>query len=581
MSGYIDNYGSPDNPVADITGTLLQILVNFVPKGTSAAQDVAVLQYATEFGLPPSLITQLQTPLSQTGDYVWSQEKDANGKTMRDRAAAAIVSNISGAVSASYDVGAALPATGILRSIVLSGSLTDPDLSQLIFLSYELIGISAYFKTRSSLTGWWAPDPSFTVTFDAELLMQVGIPFSPGQLKLTSSVNIENADISGHNWTAQLGEAVLTAVNFLSGKPANLFQTAEGQIDDSGGQITANLGPFSALLAQLSTAWQAALPYGFRELAAFIDQSARTLNLRLTHPVDPAPVPVNGTVPAYPSLFPPLLGASSSCVEPGDSLTITGTNFPAGQSTALYIGWQDTTSGAVTESDIMWGPDPAAMQAAPPKPRNGGDGGNALTVTNLAAGTTYYFAVRDQDLLTETPFTEPPAAISTQATDIIDLILQSSAAQWPVGTAQLTAVNSFTAAVQIPAGLAPATYTLKALLNGSVLASMPIQVETACATRIEVIDPVTQDIQDWVKQATPFTLRGAGFAAGTVDVSIDSAGGTCMGSVTIASGTEFTQDFTWPSGVTGSHDIVAQESAGAQTLSASYTVTVFVLPKIT
>jgi len=580
VSGYIDNYGSPDNPVADITGTLLQILVNFVPKGAGAAQDVAVLQYATELGLPPQLITQLQTPLSQTGDDVWSQEKDANGKTMRDRAAAAIVSNISSAVPTAYDIGSALPATGILRSIVLSGSLTDADLSQLIFLSYELIGISAYFKTRSSLTGWWAPDPSFTVTFDAELLMQVGIPSSPGQLKLTSNVNIENADISGHNWTAQLGEAVLTAINFLSGNPANLFQTAEGQLDDSGGLITADLGPFSALLTELSAGWQAALPYGFRELGAFIDQGARTLNLRLTHPVDPAPVPVNGTVPAYPSLFPPLLGASSSCAEPGGSLTITGTNFPVGQSTALYIGWQDTTSGLVTESDIMWGSDLAAMQTVT-KTRNGGDGGNAVALTNLASDTTYYFAVRDQDLLTETPFTDPPAAISTQATDIIDLILQSGAAQWPVGTAQLTAVNSFTAAVQIPAGLAPATYTLTALLNGSVLASMPIQVGAACATRIEVIDPVTQDIQDWVKQATPFTLRGAAFAAGTVDVSIDSAGGTSLGSVTIASGTEFTQDFTWPSGVTGTHDIVAQESAGAQTLSASCTVTVFVLPKIT
>jgi hypothetical protein len=583
MGGYIDNYGSPGNPVIDITGTPLVILLNFAPKGGSGPQDFSVLQFAAVLGLPQALLAQLQTPLSQTGDQIWSQNTDANGKTMRDRASAAITSNIASAVSAqgsgfsAYNISASLPATGTLRSIVLTGALSSPDLSQIIFLSYELIGVSASFTSTTPYTGGLIPDPSYSVTFDVELLIQIGIPSSPGQFTLTAGVNIENADISASNWVAGLGDAVATVLQILSGQPGSLFQAAEGQINSSGGGVNVDLGPFSAILTQLSSAWLTALPFGFMQLAAFIDPGARTLNIRLTHPADPAPLPVNAAVPAY-SLFNPLLGTSTSCVEPGGSLTVTGTYFPVAQANALYIGWTDTTSGTVSESDITWGPSGSPMPPPVTKPRNGNDGGNSLAFTNLVPNTTYLFAVRDQDQLTETPFTQPPVAIATQTTDIVDLLLEYGATQWPVGTAQLTATGSFAAPAQMPDNLMPGTYTLAAVLNGAQLASTTIEIEAACQTHVEVINPVSNTVLTAVEETYSFTLRGGGFEAGTVNVYIDSPSGTSLGAASISSGTEFQAAFIWPQGVTGTHSIVAQETVGGQTLSATTSVLAEALP---
>ena len=129
---------------------------------------------------------------------------------------------------------------------------------------------------------------------------------------------------------------------------------------------------------------------------------------------------------------------------------MTGTNFPIGQANALYIGWTDTTSGNVTESDITWGPAGGPLTTVI-IPRNGSDGGNSLALTNLVANSAYVFAVRDQDLLTETPFTDPPVTISTQATDIANILLEYGAMQWAVGSGQLTPTGTFSASVNIPA----------------------------------------------------------------------------------------------------------------------------------
>lgn len=75
-----------------------------------------------------------------------------------------------------------------------------------------------------------------------------------------------------------------------------------------------------------------------------------------------------------------------------------------GASPPLSIGWQDTTCGSVTVADIMWAQDLGALALnLVTKTRNGGDGGNAPTLTDLLADTSYFFAVRDQDLVTETP----------------------------------------------------------------------------------------------------------------------------------------------------------------------------------
>jgi len=576
MGGYIDNYATPGNPVVDITGAVLGVLLNFESKGAAAPQDFPISSFQSLLSLPQSLLVLLQTPLNQIFDQIWSQNTDANGKTMRDRTSASIISQISSGVPklgdgySAYNIGVTLPTTGLLRSIVLTGGLNSPGLNQLIFLSYELFGIAASFTSTAPWSAGPFMDPSYNITFDIELLIGIGLPFSPGPLTVTTSATIENATISGSNVSADIADALKTVINFLSDQPTDIFQAVEGQIDASGSNVAVDLGQLSKLLIQFSAVWQTARSFGFTQLGVFIDGNARTLNIRLTHPVDPAPTAVNAATPTYPSLFRPLLRPSFTRVQVGGSLTVTGTNFPIAQANALYIGWNDTTSGTVIESDIMWGPAGASMQTVT-KTRNGNDGGNTFVATNLISNTTYVFAVRDQDQLTETPFTQPPLSVTTQATDLLDLLLEYGGTQWVVGTATLTASGSFSATIFIPPGVAPGNYTLAAVLMGNELASTPIEVVSVLQPGIEVFGGV--------EETYPFTLSGAGFQSGTVTIFIDTVGGATLGTVPCSNTGAFEAHFVWPRGVTGMHSIVAQEIVGGQTLEASVTVLAEALPQ--
>jgi hypothetical protein len=594
MTGYIDNYGSAGNPVTDITGTILGLLLNFQPKGFVAPFDFSFAAFANQLSLPQALQTELATPLNKLFDQVWSQDTDASGQTTRDRALVSIRNAIVNATKqlgsnfSAEDIIVNLPATGTLRAIVLSGSLSSPDLSQIILLSYELPGVSAAFAAANQYTrqlqgipfipGALFPDPGLSVSFDIELLIQVGIPIVPNPFTLTASVNIENANIGATNWTASAGEAIKSALDFFTGQTDNAIQIAEGTIDSSGGQVPINVAPLSAFLTPLAAAREKAVFFGFSQLHAFINSSARTLNIRLTHPVDPAPVPVNAAVPTYPSLSQPILAASATQAQAGSSVTITGTNFPIAQARSLYIGWQDTTSGTVTESDIMWGPAGGLLQPVT-KTRNGSDGGNTLTLTNLIPNVTYVFQVRDQDILTETPFTNPPTSITTQATDTVEIVLRYGGTKWVVGTANLSATGGFTQAVYLPQPpLDPGVYTLAAEFMGIVLATTTIQIVTTVQPHIEVIDPVTNDVTTGVMETYSFTLRGGGFEGGTISIYIDTAGGTSLGTSIETSTGSFTSAFIWPAGVIGTHDIVAQEIVGAADLEASVTISASALP---
>ncbi len=154
-----------------------------------------------------------------------------------------------------------------------------------------------------------------------------------------------------------------------------------------------DLGDLSTLLADVSTAWLQALPYGFTQLTALIQQ--QQLFLQFGHPQDPAPVVVNAAAPTLPNLLPANITTAPE-VNAGSSADVTGTNFPLDQADALYIGWQDTTSGTVTESDISWGPGGGPTQAVT-IPRDGNDGKNLYIASGLAPNSTYQFSVRDQD----------------------------------------------------------------------------------------------------------------------------------------------------------------------------------------
>ena len=194
---------------------------------------------------------------------------------MRDRVSAlvsnGIVTQIKQLGHTAYNISVNLPTTGILRAL---GGTTA-------YLSYEINGNSAAWDVN--VTIWPFSDASYSLTFDLEILIQIVIPASYGhQLTTTALANVENATISGTDVSADLLDFAGEVANFLTDQPTNIFQVAEGAIDSAGSGGTVDLGDLSTLLAAVPTAWSQALPYGFTQLTALIQQ--QELFLQFEHP---------------------------------------------------------------------------------------------------------------------------------------------------------------------------------------------------------------------------------------------------------------------------------------------------------
>ena len=550
----IDSFGNPVN----ITGTPLGVQLLFADKGSQTQTVHSLVPYEAVLNLPSHLLTLLQTPLSQFCDRVWSQNKDTHGQTMRDRVSAlvsnGIVTQIKQLGHTAYNISVNLPTTGILRAL---GGTTA-------YLSYEINGNSAAWDVN--VTIWPFSDASYSLTFDLEILIQIVIPASYGpQLTTTALANVENATISGTDVSADLLDFAGEVANFLTDQPTNIFQVAEGAIDSAGSGGTVDLGDLSTLLAAVPTAWSQALPYGFTQLTALIQQ--QELFLQFEHPQDPAPVVVNAAVPTFPNLLPVQINTDSE-VNAGSSLIVTGANFPLAQASAIYVGWQDSTSGTVTESDVNWG------QAGDPTqsviiPRNGNDGKNLYIASSLTPNSMYVSSVRNQDFFTETPFS-PPFSVSTTTNDLIEfnLVAVPEGQQTNVGSTTLTTTSSFSAPITIPPGQAPGMYNLVAVLGGTQLSTTPLQVVGAGQPLIPIIQmedapPNSPPDPAPLIEGSPFVLIFEGFQPGMVNVFVNSPAGQLIGTTTSTSTSTFTAPFVWPA-VEGAHNVYAQDSDATQ-----------------
>lgn len=546
----IDSFGNPVN----ITGTPLGVQLLFADKGSPTQTAHPLAPYEADLNLPPNLLTLLQTPLSQFGDQVWSQNTDSSGQTMLDRTSALVSKELvtqSPSGKGPYNISVSLTTTGILRAIVLDGTT--------IYLSYEINGNSASWTVHNTQFGF-IPDISLNLTFDLELLIQIVIPTQAGlSLTTTTSANIENANIGGANIIADIEIAVAGLLSALQDQPINIFQSAEGEIDSAGSGATVDLGNLSTLLAAVPTAWLQALPYGFTQLTALIQQ--QELFLQFGHPQDPAPIVVN----AADRLHLPAAISTNPEVQAGSSLIVTGTNFPLAQASTIYIGWQDTISGTVTESDINWG-----QAGGPPQPqvtisRNGNDGKNLYIASNLAPNSTYDFSVRDQDFLTETPFSQPPFPVTTTSTDLIEFYLVLGVQQWNVGSTTLTTTGSFSAPITIQPGQAPGMYNLVAMQGSPPIAATPLQVVGAGQPLPPVIqvEGTSANSPAELIEGSLFILSLQGFQPGMVSVFVDSPAGQLIGTTASTSTSTFTASFVWPA-FEGAHNVYAQGSDATQ-----------------
>lgn len=582
-----------DDNYTDITGQRLKVIFTLPDKDSGQMTDENTaalinqsqpLPQSTKDSLAP-LIGLALAPLSPTFDQMWSQTKDQNGKTMLDRSCdqakneivTAVTNEFNSSSYTAYNVTCNFPSTGTLRAEVVG---TNPEL----ILSYWLPNDSIDFQVTTPYTGsclFCLSDPHYTVTFDAELEIVADIPASPCDFSPQAEVLTHNGNVNADNAAADIGDFIGMVSNFFTDQPLNIFQSAEGQL--SSGMQAISLGTLGAGFDQMSQACNAARGLGFTQFTASVD-AINGLTLRLTHPLDNAPAPVNDATAHGPSLFSPTIAPSQSQqVNAGGQIAISGNYFPQDSAISLRVDWNDTTSGQITESDVDWGLQNGQIQHAI-KPRTAYDNQNFFEADSLQANTGYQFRVRDCDLVTCSSWSAfQPVKTEAQGSNKVLFWLDNDSAT-QIGEATAGTGGTFSTNVSIPAAIPPGKHTLHAQVetpNGQQ-ASTAITVlgaNQSLQPEIAVVDSETNTLLQpgaRIVAFEGFTLHGDGFGAGqSVTITLDSLSGQVIGTTQTGFDGTFQTQFAMPlvqNGGYGNHTLVAAATSNGQTVQATVAV---------
>jgi hypothetical protein len=291
--------------------------------------------------------------------------------------------------------------------------------------------------------------------------------------------------------------------------------------------------------------------------------------------LDPPPEPNNGATPVLTlqipeTLFKPTLATPQSQLTPGQSLAIKGLNFPTTPSKAVFLLWTANVSGMLTSSNIQGLPpaDPSVIARTPLSV-------GSYTVANIAPNTPYSFSVQDCNDFVCTPLSNVVSYNGGPMTQPPPLTLAFVQGAKSVALTTLNASSgSFATNVTIPANSAPGDYVLVAQANGATLASTPLKIVAGNQTdpTIGFVDPTTGVVWPSTRVAVgnPVTVRGEGFAAGTVKLTTDTPNGAALASAN-AAGSPPVFNVTFKFNASGDHEIIATESATNLTAKAAIT----------
>jgi hypothetical protein len=569
---------------SEIQGTPAQIMLFFVnagsppppsahPLGGAAGTIIrAVLLQQLPTAAGEALNQLLSTPLDQTFDQAWSQ--------MQSTAQSMVQQAVLGAAPNAYNISVASPSQGTLSASVgnLSPGMLDTlppgTIGMQLTLTYSLPGFGVSFsETTSGIFGSWA-DPSYNLTFDGVIEISIGVPndsFIPLGAKaefLTTNMQAS----AGNFFAVVIGVEDIISEWFNNQPVGGSGSSLQDQI------IGINIPQLQQLFSELSSGFATAATFGFVQLGVQINTNpppqtppGNTVEFDLTHPFDPGPVVTNALSPLLPSLFPPQIGTSAPEVDAGGQLGVTGNFFPAAQSSQLEITWTDTTSGSVTQSEVQWGPVPNG-QAPPPQPidklipRHGSfdNANNFTTPKGLTPNASYAFRVRDYDVssLIATDWSSW-LVLTTQPTDQVQLVLSFNNTVIGFGTLQTD--GTFSTTVIVPPSVPAGNYLLTAVLSGQTMAQTPITVvaeNQPLAPVLQIVDPntgIAYTSAAIVVGTLPVTTRGMNFSPGPVDFFVDTISGKSLGAATADQNGAFTVTLTWPTAVTGPHNILAQQ----------------------
>ena len=571
---------------SDIQGTKLVINLRYVQPDASPPQSSHVLLPALVPIVLPNQPSQnlqnlqnlLSTPLDQLFNQQWAQPQ------LQGTAQAAVQQAIQGAESGAYNVSVSFPQQGTLRAqtgaLPLGGSGTQ------LRLGYFVPGTTASFKVSTGDLNPF-PDPSYTLTFDAELEIEVDVFTDPRvPLWIRATFNATDLKLDGDGW-ATFYQFVGVIATLLTGSPLPLvlqaFTPASPDLSD---RTTPAQVP--DLLANVSTVFASVADAGFTELGVLVTStppypapSGNTVEIDLIHPADPGPQVSNALSPSGPTFASPQIGLSAKVVPAGGQDQVTGAYFPAAQSNRLAINWTNTTSGRLDHSEVQWGAT-SAHGVPPPAAQIHDETTQVHTFTatgpDVMPGTWYAFRVREFDAEGQAatgwsvPAVPPPpdpqpwdgiwTFLQTQATDQVELVLSDV-----IGTATLQNDGTFVASVIIPATVPPGTYELSAILSGQVMAQTPITIiakDQIPPPLLQVFDPrtgITYQNAAIVSGGNAVYLRGQGFTPGIVHLWVDRSGGTSLGTATAGQNGAFTTQPLWPWSVTGAHNILAEDGS--------------------
>lgn len=543
----------------DISDQSLQIVLNFRDKDAPSATDHPI----PSVFLPADAQQLLTTPVSKMFDDFWNGTKDAQGKTLADRAVDQVAAKIRANRPDATNIGGGFPVRGTLQAEAFEPQTVAGIRRSVLVLNYALS--QAKFTFNTGLAAW-------RITFETDLRITVFVPELPGPFTAQGSSIVSRADISPDNLAASAAVALGTIDSLLSSEPLALFQAAEGAIDSVS---PAGLGPLGDLLHRLDAPFRDAVTQGFLKLAPTVDGDG--VRLHLTHPVDAGPVVTDATKPSAPSLFHPTLALDQSQVAAGGQLVATGKFFPFGQATSLHVQWADSISGRIESSEVAVD-SPGQPPRMIPVPRVPFDTANSVVIPDVTPNASFTVRVRDCDRLTCSDFSAP-VTFRTTGTDGVDVTLLSGNGGVPVGQSRLSADGGFSATVTIPPGTAAGFHTLRAAAGGqSADASITVLGTHADRVpRIAVIDPNTGLAVPSAEEQTKTTLRGEGFEAGSVALTTET--GQSLGTAAVPASGLFVVTFVWPSnGKLGQRQIIARQTAGGTTLQATAPVFVQQLP---
>jgi hypothetical protein len=587
-----------DNPSAD-PSTWTQVNVASAAGLLCAKLPQQACQQVQQIAGSP-LMSQ---PIGQKFDAMWSKTTNQQGRTMRDQSCDRAKQQAAQAVHANtgqtaYNLSCDFPSSGSVRAWIGTQQADSgqfvPALGISYYLSHNVVRFTVTkpdtcFENVESAIGNFltggagcvvslAPDPQFSVSFDAEVLLYLLLPSEPCAMTSRGAVVMtHNASISADNFTGDIAQAVESIIDH------DAFPSAEQALDSEVQPISfglaSDLGPLEQGCSFAT--WQ-----GFSQFDAVVDPNTG-LTFRLTHPLGATKKPslLGNTTPSPdgPSLIHPTIWAQPSQVPAGGQLEVSGNYFPGSNASQLHVILDDPGSVALSlrETDLDWGPANGPITHVT-KPRTPSDGQAYFDATNLTPNTHYRFRSRDCDNVTCSQWSDW-ADIATAVGDSnqVTIYLDSATPGQQVGTAMPVFGGTFTTTVTLPASTTVGTHSLLAI-GGSQQSAPPQQITVVGASqRLKPEIRITYANRNpgpaSLLESEHFTLTGYYFASGQVTIYLDNTTGPALGTATAGNDGTFHAQLTMPFGSHGDRTLVATETANGQTLQA--TASVFVQPQ--